>query len=385
MSKKQAHEIGIPSVCPWTAGACRDSADRVEKCRKKTLHTRVSRSCLCPWLLGAFFPLISMTTTLCVNVTLINVSHFCLVLWAFRLLGLGSFEFAASHQKCPWAQGERKKSLNRLQIVSYYYNLLLLLLFSLIMSKKRAHEIGIPSVCPWTAGACRDSADRVEKCQIYPPHTGVMCMHVPLIAGRLFPAHIHDDDILCQSDLDSCFPHFCLVLWAFRLLGLGSFEFAASHQKCPWAQGERKKSLNRLQIVSYYYNLLLLLLFSLIMSKKQAHEIGIPSVCPWTAGACRDSADRVEKCQIYPPHTGVMCMHVPLIAGRLFPAHIHDDDILCQSDLDSCFSHFFLVLLGVSAFGFRELWVRCKSPEVPLSTGWAEEIAKSSSNSILLL
>ena len=46
------------------------------------------------------------------------------------------------------------------------------------------------------------------------------------------------------------------------------------------------------------------------MSKKQAHEIGIPSVCPWTAGACRDSADRVEKCQIYPPHTGAMiaCM-----------------------------------------------------------------------------
>ena len=172
------------------------------------------------------------------------------------------------------------------------------------MSKKQAHEIGIPSVCPWTAGACRDSADRVEKCQIYPPHTGAMCMHVPLIAGRLFPAHIHDDDILCQSDLDSCFPHLFLVLWAFRLLGLGSFEFAASHQKCPWAQGERKKSLNRLQIVSYYYNLLLLLLFSLIMSKKRAHEIGIPSVCPWTAGACRDSADRVEKCRNLPSTHG---------------------------------------------------------------------------------
>ena len=37
------------------------------------------------------------------------------------------------------------------------------------------------------------------------------------------------------------------------------------------------------------------------MSKKQAHEIGIPSVCPWTVGACRDSADRVD----YYPHTGL--------------------------------------------------------------------------------
>ena len=55
------------------------------------------------------------------------------------------------------------------------------------MSKKRAHEIGIPSVCPWTAGACRDSADRVEKCQIYPPHTGTihLCINcVPSAESR---------------------------------------------------------------------------------------------------------------------------------------------------------------------------------------------------------
>ena len=340
MSKKQAHEIGIPSVCPWTAGACRDSADRVEKCQIYPPHTGIM--CMhVPLIAGRLFPAhIHDDDILCQSDLDSCFPHLFLVLWAFRLLGLGSIEFAASHQKCPWAQGERKKSLNRLQIVSYYYNLLLLLLFSLIMSKKRAHEIGIPSVCPWTAGACRDSADRVEKCQIYPPHTGIMCMHVPLIAGRLFPAHIHDDDILCQSDLDSCFPHLFLVLWAFRLLGLGSFEFAASHQKCPWAQGERKKSLNRLQIVSYYYNLLLLLLFSLIIVKKAStrnrdffrvplnggrmswlcRSCGEVSNLPSTAREWRDLSNL--------PSTRVPCaMHVPLIVyGRLalpgWAAHI---------------------------------------------------------------